>query len=185
MPLLLLLLLLLLASVVTGCSGRGTAEGVEPLARAEGWRDALVDHLESGTYTILEIAYDRATAQRAWAENVPDGLPEGSRALDRDGRYGSLDDVDLATHVLVVWSGGSTSCPGWLYGVDTDDGVVRATTRERVEGNGCADIFVAYRMVLAVERGLLPDAASLPARLVIDGRDFGSRALVTAYPAGS
>lgn len=179
------MLALLLVAVLTGCSGRGTVEGVEPLARAEGWREALVDDLESGTFTILEIAYDRATAQRAWEENVPDRLPERSRALDRDGRYGSLDDVDFATHVVVVWSGGSSSCPGWLYGLDTDDGVVRATTRERVEGNGCADMFVAYRMVLAVERDLLPDAASLPARLVIDGHDFGTRAPVTAYPAGS
>jgi len=171
---------------VAGCSERGTADGVEPLARAEGWREALVDDLESGTFTILEIAYDRATAQRAWEENVPDGLPRRSGTPYRNGRYGSLDDVDFATRVVVVvWSAGSSSCPGWLYGLETDDGVVRATTRERVEGEGCAEVFVAYRMVLAVERDLLPDEASLPARLVIDGYDFDPRALVAAYPAGS
>src|SRR5690606_35534583 len=126
-------LAVLLVSAAAGCSEPGTADGIEPLVRAGWWRDALLDDMEGGTFTILEIAYDRDAAERAWEENVPDGLPERRGTPYRDGRYGSLDDVDFATHVVVVWSGGGSECPGWLYGLETDDGVVRATTRERVD----------------------------------------------------
>lgn len=171
--------------VVAACSdGSGTADGVELLARQDGWRVNLAEEFGDEHDTILEIAYDPTIAQRAWHENVPDDLPQQSGVPYRPGRFGGLDDVNFETHAVVVWSAGSSSCPGWLHGLTTGDDTIRATTRERVERDGCQDIYVPYRMVLAVERSLVPDLSSLAtARLEVDGRDR-PRSLVAAYPAG-
>lgn len=179
-----LLLGVLLVPLAAGCSGGDTASGVDPLARAEGWRAGLFEEVGDRYDTVLEVAWDREAAERAWAENVPDDLPDQRGAPYQPGRYGSLVDVDFDTQAVVVWSAGSTSCPEWLHGLRTSDDTIRATTREQVE-NGCADISIPYRMVVAVDRELLPDPAALPtAELTIEGSRSVWPALVTTYPAG-
>lgn len=91
------------ALAVGGCFGGGfeTDEALVPLARADGHRadvQATTDHL-------LEIAYDRATAERAWRENAPDESVSSSSSTG-PGLYGDLADVDFETQALVVWSSG-------------------------------------------------------------------------------
>ena len=47
----------------------------------------------------------------------------------------------------------------------------------------CTADYMAYRLVLAVDRGKVPAEADLPvAEVLVDGQDPGG--LVTAYPAG-
>ncbi|MDP8932301.1 MAG: hypothetical protein M3O70_28025, partial [Actinomycetota bacterium] len=72
------------------------AEGLVVLAKAERWRSDLW-RLGSTTFAVLEIADDRPTAERAWRENVPPGLPRAQGVPAAPGVYGEFDDVDLAT----------------------------------------------------------------------------------------
>lgn len=162
---------------------------VRPLSKADSWRDGLWEGFESRgeepPYALIEIAYDRAAAERAWAENVPPGLPERSGRPDADGRYGELDDVDFSRQAVVVWSSGqSGTCPGWLADVRTVDGVVQVTTDQR--GSACTDDYRTYRMVLAVSRDRLPEQGELPTtEVLVDGRDLHWGSQVRAYPPTS
>jgi hypothetical protein len=44
-------------------------DGVQVLAKADGWRGSLVDF-----YGVVEVAYDEVAAAQAWEENVPADL---------------------------------------------------------------------------------------------------------------
>jgi hypothetical protein len=150
-------------------------EGVTPLAKADGWRD---DVPGEGGFAIVEVAYDLETAERAWAENVPDELEERDDDLPAEpGVYGDLDDVDFDSQVVVVWSSGqSGSCPGWLADIRMENGTVhleRGATDQM-----CTDDFNPYRMLLAVDRDRLPAEEDLP-HGDIDGVPDGE---VTRYP---
>lgn len=159
------------------------ADDVGPLARADGWRDGL-DGPFPGPAAILELAYDRETAEQAWRENVPDDLPRRTSDPDRPGLYGSLDDVDFERQAVAVWSaGGSSSCPPWLAHVETDAaGTVRLETDDASGDAPCTDDYSPYRMLLALDRELLPAPEALPAENV-DADGLPPGVLVTAYPA--
>jgi hypothetical protein len=168
---------------------RPTAEGVVPLAKVEGWRAGLGD---AGTpFGVLEIAFDRDTAELAWRENVPDGLPAVGEVPDGPGLFGDLDDIDFDRQVVVVWSSGeSGSCPGWLGDVRTaPDGAVQVERRDitsmrQQTSDGmfmaCTDDYRAYRMVLGVDRDKLPDISDLPTAGATGVLDIQ----ITAYPSG-
>lgn len=138
---------------------------VRTLATVAGWRDDL----EVPRGALLEIAFEEETARRLVADNVPTDLPAGPDDEPwEDGRHDDLDDVDLATHVVAVYSAGrSGSCPEWVAEVSTHgDGVVVGTavpTR-----GGCTYDFNPYRTVIAIERDQVPQPEALPA-----ARDLG------------
>lgn len=168
-----------------GCSDptSGGAE-VEPLSKADDWRDDLAETMDRTPHTwfgVLEIAYDEATAARAWGENVPSQLPRRDGEPTEPGVYGDLADVDFGREALVVWSAGqSGTCPGWLADISTDNNAVQLKTAR--QGDFCTDDYHAYRMVLAVDRDRLPAASALPLDDVpVDGL---ATALITTYPAG-
>lgn len=135
------------------------AEGVEPLAKASGWREGLP---QGDPSALLEVAYDRETADRAWRANVPDDLDERDDDLPAEpGVYGALDEVDFDRQAVVVWSSGeSGSCPGWLADLDTVDNTVHVEVDATAQL--CTDDYVPYRMVLAVDRDRLPQPDQLP-----------------------
>lgn len=154
-------------------------EGVETLAKASDWRDGL--SVEPGrTFAMLEVAYDRETAETAWRDNVPDDLEARNDELPADpGVYGDLDQVDFDQQAVVVWSSGeSGSCPEWLADVDHADGTI--TVEREAAGGMCTDDYNPYRMVLVIDRERLPSGDELPsARL--EGVPTGE---VSVYPAG-
>jgi hypothetical protein len=159
---------------------------VVPLAKATGWREGLGGVGGEDFFILLEIAFDPETAQLAWAENVPDDLPERSGEPAEEGRYGDLAEVDFDTHAVVVWSSGeSGSCPQWLSAINTTgEGRVEATTTEQTEGLACTDDFNAYRMVVAAPRDRLPEPSWLPEDDVShNGRVLDWGGLVREYPA--
>lgn len=148
---------------------------VTPLAKAQDWRDDLDPN--EVAFAVIEIAFDRETAERAWDDNVPDDLPEADPAEAGPGVYATLDDVDFDEQAVVVWSSGeSGSCPGWLADIEAnDDGTVRVERGEASAG-ACTEDFNPYRMVLAVDRDRLPDPEDLPAE--VEGAPEGR---VSAY----
>jgi hypothetical protein len=148
---------------------------VRTLATVPGWRDerpAVADG-------ALEIAYDRRTGERAFAENVPDDLPTDVRHVAEDGLHAGLDTVDWDREVLVVWSAGrSGSCPVWVEDVRTEGGRVEVSTVSPSQG-ACTSDFNPYRAVLAVARDRVPAEAELPVPV---GQGAGIEAV--AYPGG-
>ncbi len=140
--------------------GGGGDEGLVPLAKATSWRDELQGTIDA--FAVIEIAYDRETAEHAWQDNVPDDLERRDDELPAEpGLYGDLDDVDFDRQAVIVWSSGeSGSCPGWLADIETRDRTVHverdATQQE------CTDDYNPYRMVLAVDRDRLPESSDLP-----------------------
>lgn len=53
-----------------------------------------------------EVAFDKATALRAWKENVPVDLTNRSGAPVEAGVYGDINSVDFSRQAVVVWSSG-------------------------------------------------------------------------------
>lgn len=148
---------------------------VRTLATVPGWREELPG-VADGT---LEIAYDRDTAERAFAENVPDDLLTDARHVAEDGLHAGLETVDWEREVLVVWSAGrSGSCPVWVEDLRSDGGRIALDIASPSQGT-CTMDFNPYRAVLAVARDRLPPAADLPVPV---GRETGVEAV--AYPAG-
>jgi hypothetical protein len=149
---------------------------VRTLATIGGWR-ADLDH---PGHALLEIAHDRAAGERAFAENVPEGLePSGRDEVWEDGLHADLATVDWGREVVVVWSAGrSGSCPEWISDVVVEDGSVRVAAASPSQGACTAD-YDPYRAVLAVERDRLPAAEDLPLP-VNEGFPEGSEAV--AYP---
>jgi hypothetical protein len=127
----------------------------------------------------LEIAYDRDTGERAFAENVPDDLPTDARHVAEDGLHAELDTVDWDREVLVVWSAGrSGSCPVWVEDLRTEGGRVEVSTASPSQG-ACTMDFNPYRAVLAVARDRVPPREDLPVPI-----DSGGDIEAVAYPAG-
>lgn len=151
-------------------------EGIQTLAKASGWRDGLAEEFD--VFGVFEVAYDRATAQAAWRDNVPDDLDARDDELPAEpGVYGDLDDVDFDREAVVVWSSGESSCREWLVGIDTtDDGIV---VEREGPGGACPSDYNPYRMVLVVDRDRLPLVDEL-ASAQLDGVPDG---VVRVYPA--
>lgn len=183
-------LAVVLGASLSGCSlwRPGPApidDAITVLARLEGWEQRLSTDQTVPADLIVELAYDQSTARVAWDESAPDRLPERSGEPRQEGRYGSLDDLDLDRQALVVYSSGqSGSCPGWPVDLSLDGRVLVVEETEYVEGDGCNESFSPYRVLLAVDRDVLPAADDLPLDTARTGdREFD--ALVTTYPAGN
>lgn len=181
------------AVVVAGCGGEVMSGGqdrvhdeVVVLAKADGWRDGLQE-AAGHSYALVEIATDEASAQRAWDENVPASLPDAGGDPALPGRYATLASVDLDRQAVVVFSSGqSGSCPAWVTSVDAVDGRLEVElTSTADQGEPCTDDFQPYRLVLAIDRGRLPDLDRLPVERI----DLPSENLTdvegraTTYPA--
>lgn len=169
---------------------------VATLAKVDGWRAGLDPASVPGEagFGVLELAYDDAAASALWSAAVPDDLPTATGGPGDAGRYGSIDDVDLAEQVLGLWSAGqSGSCPGRLESVATDGDVVRLVEVQDLRGgDGCTDDYNPYSQVVALDRdqvpaeGRLPVDGELTVAVVVDGAVLptdGSalRALVTVF----
>lgn len=152
---------------------------VRTLATVDGWRDGL--EVPSGA--LLEIAFDDEAAQRLVTDNVPADLaagPDGEPWVD--GGHHDLADVDLATHVVAVYSAGrSGSCPEWVADVAGGDAGVAVTTEVPTRG-ACTDDFNPYRTVIVIDRDRLPTAEDLPAALD-RGYDVVVDGAVVRYPS--
>lgn len=154
-----------LVGALAGCAAMPWTDHdgeVVTLARLEG-HDVAEGRLTSD---LLEIAYDEATAERLWQEQVDGDLADASGAPDAPGRYGGLADVDLDTHVLALWSSGASgSCPSWLSDVtSTDDGVIVALAGSG--GEICTGDDRPYLQVVAVPRDAVPTEDALPVAIV-------------------
>jgi hypothetical protein len=150
---------------------------VTPLAKAHGWREALLQGFADG---VVEIAYDQDVAELAWADNVPDDL-EPWDLLGEPGVYASLGDVNFEQRALVVVSlGESGSCPQWVTNISTRaEGLLEIAMVTFVESYFCTGDYKHYRLLLAVDRDRLPDPNALPYELVTDHYEVP----VVAYPA--
>ncbi len=157
--------------LVVGCGGTGavgpdepaapTAAEITVLAKAEGWRDGLQESA-GHPYLWIEVAADPDRAQQAWEENVPAGLADGEGPPAEPGLYVPLEDVDLDTHALIVVSSGeSGTCPAWVDDLRVLDGRVEVDL-DTVDEQACTDDFNPYRLVLAMDRDLLPAIDDLP-----------------------
>lgn len=150
---------------VTACGGddgiaRDGDSAVTVLARADGWRD---DVQQIAGFMLIEIAADEDTAARAWDENVPDSLPAAEGDPVGPGVYGVLENVDFTRQALVVVSsGGSSSCPPWVRDLATFEDRVEVTLARDDGATACTDDFHPYRLLLAVDRLRLPGPEALP-----------------------
>lgn len=185
--------IVVLAGMLAGCGSlreaRSTDRGADPvvvLAKADGWRDGLAQ-ATGDPYALIEIV-DPTDSRQAWHDKVPADLPTATGDPADPGVYRPLAaDVDLERYTLVVYSSGqSSSCPAWVDDLSFTEGrieVILATTAG--PGEPCTDDFQPYRLVLAVDPGVLPSRAELPVEridVVSDNLiDVAGRAV--AYPA--
>lgn len=150
---------------------------VRTLAITSGWRDDQLLGVDG--YALLEIAHDRETGERAFADNVPEGLTPSEDGPPADGLHAGLDTVDWGREVVVVWSAGrSGSCPEWVDDVTWDGADLEVVTVAPGDLVGCTADYNAYRTVLAVPRDRVPPPEALP--VVID--DLGGGRHAVAYP---
>lgn len=142
----------------------GHVRPVVTLARVEEWRDGIMQPFgHSGPSDLLEIAYDRQTAELAWRENVPADLPQRGGEPQDAGIYASLDEVNFDTHAVAVWSSGqSGECASWVHDVTMPSERTTVSVTENPEHRSCLDEFNDYSLVLAVERSRLPKKSLLP-----------------------
>lgn len=147
-----------------------SAVSVQTLAKVGGWRDGF-DPADAST--ILEIAYDEATAQLLWDENVPGTLPTGTAPAFDPAVYGSIEGVDFTRQVVALYSSGeSGSCPSLVSDVATAGADVSITTTAR--GTACTDDYRTFSAVLVL------DAADLPPQDRLDGASATVRDLDSA-----
>lgn len=153
---------------------------VLPLAKIGEVQPSLREREAEWTgFALVEIAFDASTAERAWAENVPPGLPDRDGVPAQPGIYHRLDEIDFATQAVIVWSAvQSRNCPGWLADLDTAGRHVVKLERERL-GPVCDDDGDRYRMLLAVDRDRLPEPSDLP----LDTVEGVPDARVVSYPS--
>ena len=169
----------------SGCSllPSGGADGVKTVVKADGGQQTVPN--SSGSFASLFIAYDSASAQRLWDDNVPAGLPHLEGDPLQQGLYGDLADVDFDDQVVGLWSAGeSGSCPAWLAEVRTGtDGSLVVTEGLDTDGNEtCTDDNNAYRAVVLIDRDAVPDAGALRSEGTTDPDPFPLRVFVGAYP---
>ncbi|MBI4940561.1 MAG: hypothetical protein HY830_07440 [Actinobacteria bacterium] len=162
------------------------AAGTVVLGKADGWRPALAADTDAGShYAVVEIAYDAASARRAWAENAPTGPVRPGPPVE-PGLYGRFEDVDLARQrVVVVSTGQSGTCPSWVSGVAVRPGGTVELTQGSLDPTAtCTADHRPYRTVLAVDVERLPAPGDLtpPPTVLVDGSEVGSRVPVVAYP---
>jgi hypothetical protein len=182
------LLLVACGDVPTEDPGTGAAdEAVVVLAREDGWRDGLMESV-GHRYLVIEVAAGAGVAQRAWDDNVPDGLGERDGPPDEPGVYLPFEEVDLQTHAIVVVSSGtSSSCPAWPDDLRVADSRVEVDLATDVDADApCTDDLVPYRAVLAVEHDRLPTADDLPIQDIdVPSENLtGVDGIMTGYPAG-
>jgi len=165
------------------------AAGVTVLSKADGWRPQLAAEGEMLTrYVVVEIAYDAASAQAAWEQNRPATDPVRAGAPALPGTYGTPKVDDPNRLVVVFSSGASGSCPGvWLQGIETraDKTVLLAMGADHANTKTCTADYRPYRMVLQVDRRLLPAEADLPTgHVLMDGMPVTPEAspVVARYP---
>jgi hypothetical protein len=172
---LLIVTVILVAVGLTALARAGTDAGVQPLVKLVGWT------VDVDRDSVIEIAYDRPTAERAWADDVGNDRRLGLGSPFTYGFLGRLEHVDFERQAVIVWSGGQSSCPGWLRSIDVVDGTVTIETGQRVLF-GCDDLFEPYRMLLAVDLTRLPAPHDLPTDdVMVDGSRRGT---ATTYPYG-
>jgi len=184
------------ASSSTGSPARSSASVADyrtgpliPLAKADRWRPALEQELgrsDPWPYAVLEIAYSAHAARLAWQQNLPPGQTRRTGLPSLPGMYGSLDDVDMTTQAVVVFSSGqSGSCPDWLADVQVQSsGSVKLTTDAGTHKQPCRMDYREYRLVLAVDRAKLPQETQLPIRsAILNGSVPGNGVLIRTYPA--
>lgn len=152
---------LLAAGLLAGCGADG---GMTTLAKVDGWREGRAG--ADLTFGHLEIAYDQATAERLWAENVPADLPERSGDPTEPGVYGDLAEVDYDAEVVAVWSSvQSGSCPGWLTAVHFSGGTLGADeATDAAPTEACTADANPYRVVVVLPREDVPAPTDLPVR---------------------
>lgn len=166
--------------VPSGCSVPSPTSPVVTLAKAEGWRTGLAD---DSTFAILEIAYDLETAHRLWDENAGAALAAPTDVPVSAGRYGTLDDVDLGSQVLAVFSSGQSGlCDEWVSDVSRDGPEVDVTTTTGLADPSCDAVYVPYRVVIAVDRTAVPREAELGAARATLGSHGGLPAEISTYP---
>jgi hypothetical protein len=161
-----------------GISDPFRIEPILPLRKASGWRTELEPI--GSPFAVVEIAPDRATAELAWRENVPDTLTVREGVPDTPGVYGDLSEIDFERSAVVVWSSGeSGTCPEWVIDlITTQDGTVEVE-HDRTSGTGvCTTDYRGYRLLFAVSRARLPDLETLPSERVAGIPD----GIVTVYP---
>lgn len=140
-------------------------------------------------FASLQVAYGPEATDALWGAAVPDGLPERDGLPLEDGLYGGLDDVDLGTHVIALYSAGQASgCSERVTDVTTTAGeeVGPASVHVRVEqdpgARACDLAYVPYRTVLVLRVDEVPSEGSLGiARGSVDGRPDLAVTL-SAYP---
>ncbi len=114
----------------------------------------------------LELAFDRDTAALLWDEHASDDLPRRRGEPFREGIYNDLDSVDFDSQVVALWWGAEATCPRAVTDVQSPDSVtVELHTTE--EDHACLDMEIPFRMVLAIDRDLLPELSELPVNLVV------------------
>lgn len=160
------------------------------LARGDGWRDELVQAGADGGGlpfgSVVEIADDRETAERAWTDNVDTDLDDAEGTPLEPGIYADLDEVDLAQHAVVVWSSHeSSSCPDVVTSVGPGDPLTVDVVNAQDFGQViCTGDQSPYRVLFAVDRDQLPDDDELPSHDVDDlDDDLQREQLVDLYPA--
>ena len=138
------------------------SDAIETLAKSSGWREGLAE-THGSAFAVVEVAYDRDSAEAAWRDNVPDDLAARDDERPAEpGVYGGLDTVDFDRQVVVVWSSGESSgCPAWLADIDSTDGTIHVQEGATAHME-CPSDYNPYRLVLAVDRDRLPTADELP-----------------------
>jgi hypothetical protein len=185
------------ALLVGACGGDGSPErsaledselSVAPLAKVEDHRDGRdLFRLSPPLYGVLEIAFDPESARQAWEDNTSTDLEDREGLPEEPGIYGDLGDVDFETHVMAVWSSGeSSTCPGYVSGVEVhDEGSVEIALDDAGDSSQpCTADYDPYRMVFAVERDRVPSADELPTNDVAGSVSEGLETdiLVAEYP---
>lgn len=130
----------------------------------------------------LALAVDRDTATLLWDERVSDDLPRRRGEPFSEGIYGDLDSVDFDSQVIALWWGSEATCPQAVTDVQSS-GSTTVELHTTEEDHACLDMEIPFRMVLAIDRGQLPELSELPVNLVevTDGhrRDAGKGDLWT------
>lgn len=184
-----------LAILVVACGGTDSSArstsgdtdlSVVPLAKVEGHRDGRhLFTLSPPLHGVLEIAFDPEAARQAWGDNTSADLADQEGLPEEPGIYGDLTDVDFETHVIAVWSSGeSSTCPGWVSGVEVDDeGSVDIALEDAGDpSHPCPGDYNPYRMLFAIERERVPSADELPTHDVVGREHLETDVLVAEYP---
>lgn len=141
-------------------------------------RDSAMDSAPAVGQYHLAVAEDRTSAERLFADQVPDDLPPGDGHPSSDGLHAGLDTVDWDHEVVAVYATDRGGCPEWINDLAFDGEVVEIQSASPSVG-ACPDILIQFRAVLAIDRDCLPSLEELPVRTV---DRFGNSGEVVVYP---